>query len=133
MVQRGIVVETTAKTATVEMERNHACSGCGACRLRADKIIIDVENLCNAKIGDLVAVQMDGGSFLKVAAIMYAIPLAAFLVGVMLGSWHSEMTAAGVGVVLLVASAVCIRLNEKKWRKLKFSPVAIEILEVTEE
>ena len=133
MVQRGLVVEATEKTATVEIERSHACSGCGACRLRGGKIVVEVENLCNAKAGDLVAVQMDGGSFLKVAAIMYAIPLAAFLLGVVLGALHSVAASAVGGAVLLAVAAVCIRLNEKRWRKLRFSPAAVEVVSANSE
>ncbi|MGF7145567.1 positive regulator of sigma E activity [Anaerotaenia torta] len=78
---------------------------------------IEIENTCNASVGDYVSVDMKE-TILAGAVIFYGVPLMAFAAGILLGwiitpglvseSLREPVTAA-VGVGFLLISYLCIR------------------------
>lgn len=78
-----------AQTAEVSRVRESACSGdchhCAGCGAAKETIVFCADNPIGAKPGDVVRVQSQSGPLLKAAAVLYLLPVAAFLGGYILG------------------------------------------------
>ncbi|MCT4543750.1 MAG: SoxR reducing system RseC family protein [Vallitalea sp.] len=135
----GVVTKAKGKYVTVKLERKEACAKCRACTagFESKDMIIEAENICNAKEGDMVDISLEQSNFLKAVLIMYTIPLGFLFVGLGLGYLissifslqNTELIAVLCGFISLALSYYIIRLNEDKWRDKKFRPVANEIVE----
>ena len=68
----------------IRLERQEACAKCRACSagMQAKEMLLEAENLCNAKIGDNVEISLEETDFMKAVLIMYGIPFVCFVVGV---------------------------------------------------
>lgn len=77
----GTVKSLSKEYAKISMQRSAACEGCKACRMgmEENEMEIDVLNLCDAKIGDKVEINLDSPDVLRAAMIVYGIPLLGFL------------------------------------------------------
>ena len=138
MAEIGIVIKEKENLVTVKLERKEACAKCRACTagLETKEMLLEAENLCNAKVGDTVKVSLEQSNFLIAVVIMYVIPLIALLLGIGLGYVISEqfgctskeLISVAFGLVTLGLSYLFIRMNENKWKNKKFRPVAEEII-----
>ncbi|QUH31212.1 SoxR reducing system RseC family protein [Vallitalea guaymasensis] len=138
MAETGIVIKETGKYVTVKLERREACAKCRACTagFETKDMIIEAENICNAKEGDEVEISLEQSNFLKAVLIMYTVPLMFLFVGLGVGYLISyafqlqnvEIIAVICGFALLAISYLIIRSNEDKWRDKKFRPIANNIV-----
>lgn len=99
--------------AELTVRRKSACSGdchqCGGCGAVEQMFCLTAENPIGARAGDRVIVESAPTVVLTAAALVYLLPLAAFLVGYLatmpLGAWAFAVGAAGFALGLLPAFA----------------------------
>ena len=132
--ETGTVIKENGPLVTVKLERKEACAKCKACTagLETKDMFLEAENLCDAKIGDIVSVSLEQSNFIKAVAIMYVIPLIGLLIGIGLGymvsdqlNWQGvELISVLFGFVLMAITFLTIRANEKRWNTKEFRPIA---------
>lgn len=141
MNQQGYIIEIVdEKTAKLKMQRHSACASCGKCVTSSEKkdIIVEVDNTIGAKVGDHVEVNMETVNVLKATAIAYLIPLVALLVGT-IGTYFAldaigmgsnvEMISGAVGILLMLATFLVLKKNDKKFRDSKeYIPIVTKII-----
>lgn len=118
------VKEVVADEAVVMLERTTACGECGQCMVGKKNLHMELrmKNTLNAKVGDLVTVEMEMKGVLSASLIMYGIPLICFILGCFLGSKYlaavisiNSDLAALIGAVALTAlSYLVIKIMDKK-------------------
>ena len=89
MEEIGIIVEDKGNFAIVKIEKNDraGCKGCGLCRTGRDGgLYIESENLIGAETGEKVKVEIPGESIFIATVFIYGIPLAGFILGIVLAS-----------------------------------------------
>lgn len=112
------------KRAVVEVERTTACGECGKCSVGKKNLSVkaEVDNPFDAKIGDIVEVEMQFGDVMGASLICYGIPLLLFLLGCALGNYvlaplfslNKDLCSIGMGAFMLVVSYLGIRHFDKK-------------------
>ena len=124
-----IVNETTAKVA---VKRKSACSGdchtCHGCPHPDEIVMVDADNLVGAQKGDDVIIRSDTGRVLKLAAMLYLMPLVLFFVGYFLmpGGEGLRMVAGGGAFVLGILFCMFVSHSMKKNnREMHFSIVQV--------
>lgn len=77
----------------------HKCAGCGATQ---QTMLFTARNPIGAGPGDTVVVESDTATVLKGAALLYVLPLAAFLAGYIIGEnlWGRGILVSILGFVL---------------------------------
>lgn len=100
-------------------------------------------NQANAQVGDRVELEMKTDNVLTAAFIAYIIPLAMFLIGIVFGmkyltasgyQGNVEAAGAGIGLALMFATYLVIKLNDTKFRQSnKYLSVVIRVLNEDEE
>jgi len=129
----GKVTEIVGEDIMISHKRTGACASCKICARGCDdnEMVMRARNACEAVIGDFVEVELQEGALLAAVAIAYGIPLAAMFVGFALGHLvGGEIVAFIVGVVLMGAAYVVIRILDKSGRLAKkYVPVAIRKVE----
>lgn len=91
----GIVVERlNNRFAKVAADRRGGCGGCshngGGCRSclsGSAKLISEVSNPVDAKVGDLVKIRLSSSRVFAVAAFLYLLPVAGLIAGAFTGFW----------------------------------------------
>lgn len=137
MTEKGLVTKVTGKSISVKMFPLTNCGECKACDAhRRSSTTIEIENNCNASVGDYVSVQIKE-TILSGAIIFYGIPLLAFLVGILLG-WMltpiivpeslQEPITAVIGIVFLLITYLGIRIAEPFIKKCVTMPMIITVL-----
>lgn len=114
----GTVTEINSGMAKVVFKRSKACGDCHACASFGDgSSVIEIENTLDAKAGDRVTIELHTGGVFKASLILYGIPLAALLLGVLIGSRVSDTAAALIGLGAAGVSLAAIRLLDKRLGK----------------
>ncbi len=87
MNEYGRVVKIEGRNAFVQFRRTSACGKCRACGMMAgqNEIIVEVPNEINAKVGQLVEVNIVMKKAIGASAIAYMFPLIMLALGVVLG------------------------------------------------
>ncbi len=135
MEQYGEVIGAEGDTATVRFKRSKACGKCRACfTLGSDAALIEIENTLNAKVGDIVEIQLHANSMVKATLMMYGIPLMGLIIGVIAGSFIGGDAAALIcGAGLALITYVIIHLFEPKLSRTDaFKPRMLSILKNNE-
>ena len=126
-----IVNESVAKVA---VKRKSACSGdchtCHGCPHPDEIVMVDADNLVGAQKGDDVIIRSDTGRVLKLAAMLYLMPLVLFFLGyfVMPGG-ETPRVIAGVAA-FVVGILICMyvsRSMKKNNKEMHFT--IVEVLE----
>lgn len=109
---RAVVRELLGEQAIVEIAtagcgRCHEKGGCGGQQLtqmfcRGPRRY-QVENAVGARVGDPVLVVVDAGALRRSANLAYVLPVAALILGALLGNW----LAADVGAIVGGGLALC--------------------------
>ena len=144
MVQNGMVVSVETNMAVVRFERSEACAQCRACAMgKKENHDVRIENVCGAKAGDWVQVELHADKFVKASAVMYVFPLGAFMLGLLAAprlaervslQMDAEVFSCIMALLLMAAAFGVIRLSEKKRRlKGEFSPKMIKIIQPEKE
>lgn len=139
MTETGRVIRVDGDNVVLQMVRSAACGSCNACSMAAEsqKLELRAVNQCHAKAGDLVAIKLETESFLSAVTIVYGIPLICLLLGIGLGYFlaariapmQAELISIVGGLGLMAISFLIIRSQEKKFKKEKYIPKAVEIME----
>lgn len=130
MQQYGEVVEIKGSMAIIKFKRGKACEHCSGCiSFSSTEAQIEVENILNAKVGDRVELVLHERSMLKASLIAYMGPLAALIIGVLIGSIWGEIYAAIGGVACALLAFMVLRLLEPKFERMaEFKPRMISII-----
>lgn len=129
MAEVGEVIEVKDPYVVVSLMRSEACGKCKACTagLQETQMIMEAENQCDAHVGDFVEIYLKEENFLKAVFIMYGIPLIGLMIGIGLGYllFDHELMIMLVGIIVLAATYILIRVNEKRFKTEKYRPIAI--------
>ena len=115
----------------IEVQRQSACSGkcgsCGGCGAPQERIKAVAQNTVNAKIGDIVTIEGENAQILRMAAIVYTLPLVLFFVFFIAASIGGlgEGLAGGIGCLGIAAGALIAVGYNKKVKKTNQSPFTI--------
>ena len=95
-----IVVRKKGNFAIVKIEKNDriGCKECGLCRTgRNGGLYLESENLIGARTGEKVRVEIPGESIFIAAVFIYGIPLAGFILGIVIASVIENVILTLVG------------------------------------
>jgi len=141
MERLGMVVKTENNLAKITLQRHSSCAECGGCgagQEKQKKILIDAVNELNAKVGDLVMVQVPDHNVLFAAFLAYVVPLICLFVGYLLGVKigfyfevaNSQMFGIAGAFSLLILSFVGLKIFNPRFSSSKrFTPVISKIIE----
>jgi sigma-E factor negative regulatory protein RseC len=90
-IEEGVIEKASKRKALVRIQPSSACASCesrGTCDITSDKkrMMIEVANDLQAKIGDRVQISMPEGSLLKLSFLVYFLPIVALIFGAVLGA-----------------------------------------------
>lgn len=134
MDQIGQVVELQGKMAVVRVRRTSACGeNCGSCNGECTPTSTNLKaiNGLNAKVGDMVKVEMSQGAFLTLAFVGYILPIlitiAAYFAVYKITSdtLVSDICAVAALIITLIVFYITDKLPKKSTR---FSSRVIRIL-----
>lgn len=125
MAKQGMVIKTKDTRASVLITRAGACGGescstCGGCEHKTQ--VIECANYINAKVGDSVQISGDDKSMVKYTALLYLVPLAFFLVGLIsayaflqnrIGNF--EFISFCIGLLGLLIGYIIVKFIDKKF------------------
>ena len=126
-----IVSDTVAKVA---VKRKSACSGdchtCHGCPHPDEIVMVNADNFLGAKAGDDVIIRSDTGRVLKLAAMLYLMPMVLFFLGYFLtpGGEGARLSVGGVAFVVGILICVYVSRSMKKNNK-EMHFAIVEVLE----
>lgn len=118
----GVVSKIDGDEAEVQIKRVSGCGGnCDHCGGSCESAFhgLKVKNTIDAKIGETVKIEFKESESMKASLIIYLIPLAGFLIG-LLGAFlmnMSEMNALLAAVIGLLIGFFVIHLSDKRYKK----------------
>ncbi len=133
-VQEGFILNLDGDLAKVRVAPNANCDNCGACDIKHMEIL--AYNAVKATPGQKVRFTMANDSMVKIAFMIFAMPLLSVFAGLYAGSLISALTGfneaalmtAGVAVFLGSAIAI-IYFYDKKYKLNKSNfPQIIEVI-----
>lgn len=127
----GTVTEEKGEMAVVHLQRHLSCENCGRCGgvLSAEdrrEHYVEVLNPIGALSGQKVLIEMDDRRAMFIAFMLYLVPLAGLVAGIVLGlkisagfGWASrkELFAAGMGFTLMALIYGGISLWDRRVKK----------------
>ncbi|HUV39574.1 MAG TPA: SoxR reducing system RseC family protein, partial [Planctomycetota bacterium] len=139
MIERGKVVEVQGDVAVVEMERAETCAHCRCCIAIGDgRMQMKARTLEGVAAGDRVEVEVPVKR-LRAVLLVFVLPLAAVLVGALVGkalsdAWYPDgryanLTAIGGALVLVLPTFAGIYLYERRAGAKTSQPCVIRRLE----
>lgn len=141
--EQGIVIDIKGSRAFVKTEKGTSCESCVSretCHgtIGTNEVIIEAENVANAKFGDRVVVMVGTATLLKASFILYLGPIAGLIIGVVLGqlivkqfavNLNPDLLSGVLGFLFLVIAFFGIRLYGKSLEKREgFRPVVVRIV-----
>ncbi len=128
MEESGKIIGVRKKIAIVEIEKKSQCGKCCACKFSKEgKMLIEVENVLNANVGDNVLLQIEDKDILKASVIVYLLPTIVFLSSVILSQYFlsrtsylekiQQLLSLLIGFSFLCICFVIINLYDKKIQK----------------
>lgn len=126
--EEGKVKIIDEKYAFVAAKEGYACLTCpliGACKALGveGEMVIKAINYVGAKVGDKVIVAVGSNMFFKAAALIYLLPVVAFIIGAVIGgsvaphldlNVSAEAVSVIFGLVYLIASLFIVKLFIRK-------------------
>lgn len=131
----GTVVAVEESIAVIRFARSSMCAHCGACLTAGEhEMETRVPNSLHAEIGDRVSVALSGKKIAGASLIAYLIPLAALLLGVVIGSVFSDIAAILGGLGCCAIAYWILRLLDRRFARMQsFQPRMIAIVSEKEE
>ena len=131
----GTVVAVCGDRAVIRFSRSPMCKHCGACFAAGEtEMETSVENTLRAEVGERVAVELPPRRLLKASVLAYALPLAALLLGLLLGSSWGEVPAIVLGLCCCALAYVLLRILDRKFSRARtFEPRMLQRVNSTEE
>ncbi len=128
--EEGIVEEIKDGKAIVKVERGATCKHCsarGTCGVSFGsnkEIFIEVDNTLNAKVGDKVEISVPSGSLVKIALLVYILPIFSLI----FGAYKGGQIAIKIGIsssvgsilgalLLLILSFYILKKIDQSFRK----------------
>lgn len=143
MEQYGQVVEKKGEAASVILQRHLACESCGKCGImsvsKRRQITVEALNPINAEVGQKVLLESDDRQIIFISFMLYLVPLAGLLLGIIL--WlrvaeliglggSQELAAAVVGFTLMALIFLLIRIWDRRIKDdPKYKPVITTLIE----
>jgi len=139
-IEEGVIEKVTKRKAWVRIQQSSACATCesrGTCDVTSEKrLVIEVANDLQAKIGDRVQLSIPESSLLKLSFLVYFLPVLALLVGAILGErlapfFDVESTPAAViggGFCMVIVFSVLKWFDRGSKFKEKYYPRMTRIL-----
>ena len=135
MEQQAQVIRIVSETvARVAVKRKSACSGdchtCHGCPHPDEIVMVDADNFVGAQKGDDVILRSDTKRVLKLAAMLYLMPLVLFFLGyfVIPGGETPRMIAGGAAFVVGIVICMFVSRSMKKNNK-EMHFAIVEVLE----
>lgn len=138
----GQVIEKKGNLVRLQMVRNAACGSCHACTMGTESKVMEIYalNLCDAKEKDMVEIHLESDSFLTAVSIAYGLPLMGLLLGLLLGyglsvyvpMFGQEVLAILMGFGVMGLTFLIIWSQRKRFKRKKYTPKAIRVLEAGE-
>ncbi len=132
MIQKAVVRKILdPKRAEIEVQRQsacgHDCAHCGGCGAPLERIQAVAINHVGAKVGDVVTIEAENGQLMRMAAIVYTLPLLLFFVFFIVASLCGlgEGAAGGCGGIGLIAGVAFAVGYNKKVKKSGGTPFTI--------
>ena len=146
MEQFGLVLNTTADTASVNLQRHLTCESCGKCGILSGSgrrdITVEALNPIQAKSGQRVILETDDRQILFISFMLYLVPVAALLAGILLGlatagrfnlTMNHELFAVCTGLVMMAVVFTLIRLWDRSVKNNpKYKPVITGLIQAEE-
>ena len=132
--QAQVIRIVNSTTARVAVKRKSACSGdchtCHGCPHPDEIVMVDADNFVGAQKGDDVIVRSDTNRVLKLAAMLYLMPLVLFFLGyfVMPGGEGARLAVGGAAFVMGILICVWVSRSMKKNNK-EMHFAIVEVLE----
>lgn len=123
MIRSGTVVEKDGRALGVVFERPEMCAHCGGC---LHKHCSRVQMIGDAELGDVVDVDMPDADVVKASALMYVVPVCAFLSGLGAGylihrtgrvAMAEDLFLALCGLAACAAGFLAVWLCDRQLRK----------------
>lgn len=135
MEQQAQVIRIVSDTvARVAVKRKSACSGdchtCHGCPHPDEIVMVDADNFVGARKGDDVIVRSDTGRVLKLAAMLYLMPMVLFFLGYFLTPGEEGARLAVGGAAFVVGILICVWVSrgmKKNNKEMHFA--IVEVLE----
>lgn len=134
MEEVGKVINIFGELATVEIEPKGACGHCAAkavCSPAGDKMYTEAINEPGAEVGDTVRIEMNPGTAILSAFLIFFLPIVAFGIGFAIVSLVTKNENLGVlgGIGFSVVYFLFLRrLNRRLSKDRKFKPIVTEIV-----
>lgn len=134
--EQGIVLEVLADVTKIKVGRHSECSHCGACP-SSDNVIVSANNEIGAKVGQTVTFEVKEVNVLMGAFTVFALPLIATFIGVVLGRCIGRYIGSNIeisqiigGIVAFILSLIFIKLFDKSVTlSKKARPTIVRILQ----
>lgn len=136
MINKGVVTESTAGKMTVVFERPEACGDCHNCPRGSESCKQHTIFLKgDAHVGDTVSVELDDSHVMLASMVAYLIPLAGFILGLVLGyalsfrfpQWNSELFTAVFAIAGTVLAYLFMRVIDPHFAKGRWEPRVVSI------
>ncbi len=137
----GQVAEVSESKVKVIIRRRSSCESCGACGIGSKaEISFMLQNDIGAQVGDRVIIELRSKAFFKAAFLAYTIPLAALIIGFLLGQSigfslgmgpaQAELTGIGSGFFFLTLTYFTLKwLDRLKVFSSNLQPQLIEVVD----
>jgi len=134
--EEGLVLSVDGQEASVILHRNNHCRECSLSIICSGKNEEDINklsamNLAEAKVGDLVQIHIRGSHLLKASLVIYGVPLALFITGIVIGSFFfGDTIALLMGIFLsVIYGAALLLLPRTIKRGFQLTPLIVNILD----
>ena len=119
MEEHGIVIEKKGRIAVIRAERTTSCDSCASKKschspgAADNEILIEADDPIGVKAGDHVVFTVSAGSVLKAGFLLYLLPIAFFIGGLVLGQtvltgvlpgYNADLVTGVTGLVFLGAA-----------------------------
>lgn len=102
MIEKGIVSDLKDGKLIISTRRRSACGSCKACGMKEGRdMSLELDNTIDARVGDIVNIELDDLVILKGTFLFYGVPLVGLMAGLFLGKILFEKVKAGVPTELL--------------------------------
>ncbi len=126
MIKFGQIIERNERKGlvTIRFERPEACGKCGACGYGPQKGEVTLPS--DRKVGEWARVELPESRFLQATTLVYAIPLAGLigglLLGWLLGAGNDLWTVLGALFGLLFSLLILFGIDRRVSKKPEWSP-----------
>lgn len=117
----GLVTAVSSGKAKVRLERKSLCERCGICsEWGKDFMLMEVDNLKGARVGDKVRIETLPGTTLKISFMVFMMPLLGLFVGIfsgyLLSRWLGlrSLWQAGLGIAFFLLGFLGVRWYDRK-------------------